>query len=72
MHAVHLRVLYLQDVVELGLELKVRFGLHDESLQGLLQHLDSSLGFLTGVCDAHVLSLAAHALFLSLVHLQDR
>lgn len=60
---------YLQYVVELGLELKVRFGLHNDSLEGLLQHLNPSLGLLAGVRDAHVLPLAAESLLLGFVHL---
>lgn len=60
---------YLQYVVELGLELKVRFGFHDHSFKGLLQHLNSSLSLLTGMGDSHVLPLTAESLLLSFVHL---
>lgn len=60
---------YLQYVVELGLELKVRFGFHDHSFKGLLQHLNSSLSLLTGMGDSHVLPLAAESLLLGFVHL---
>lgn len=60
---------YLQYVVELGFELKVRFGFQDDSFQGLLQHLNPSLSLLTGVCDAHVLPLTAESLLFSFVHL---
>lgn len=58
-------------MVELGLELKVRFGFHDASFEGLLQHLNPSLGLLAGVCDSHVLPLTAQPLLLGLVHLQE-
>jgi len=61
---------HLQNVVELGLELKVGLGLHDDPLDGLLQHLDPGLGLLAGVRDAHVLALAAQSLLLGLVHLR--
>lgn len=62
---------YLQYVVELGLELKVRFGLDDDSLEGLLQHLHTRLGLLTGVRDTHVLPLTAQSLFFGFVHLRE-
>lgn len=62
-------MLYLQYVVELGLQLEVRLGLEDDSFEGLLQHLDASLRLLTGVSDAHVLPLAAQPLLLCFVHL---
>ncbi len=63
------RLQYLQYVIELGLELKVRFGFYDDSFEGLLQHLNPSLSLLTGVRDSHVLPLAAESLLLSFVHL---
>lgn len=50
---------YLQYVVELGLEFKVRFGFHNDSFEGLLQHLNPGLSLLTSVCDTHVLPLTA-------------
>lgn len=62
---------YLQYVVKLGLELKVRFGFQDDSFEGLLQHLNPSLSFLTGVCDTHMLPLAAESLLLCFVHLRE-
>lgn len=65
------RLHYLQYVVELGLQLKVRFGFHDDSFEGLLQHLNPSLSLLTGVCDAHVLSLTAESLLLGFVYLRE-
>lgn len=60
---------YLQYVVELCLELKVRFGFHNDPFEGLLQHLNPSLSLLTGVCDAHVLPLTAESLLLGFIHL---
>lgn len=66
-----LRPHYLQYVVKLGFELKVRFGLHDGSFQRLLQHLNPSLGLLAGVRDTHVLPLTAQSLLLGFVHLSE-
>lgn len=63
---------YLKYMVELGFELKVRLGLYDGSFQGLLQHLDPSLGLLAGVCDAHVLPFAAQSLLFGFVHLHEK
>lgn len=59
----------LQNVIELSLEFKVRFGFEDDLLQGFLEGLDSSFGFLAELCDALVLLLTAQALLLRLVHL---
>lgn len=67
-----LRLNYLQYVVELGFELKVRFGFYDGSFQGLLQHLDPSLGLLAGVRDAHVLPFASQPLLFGFVHLSEK
>lgn len=66
-----LRLHYLQYVVKLGFELKVRFGLYDGSFQRLLQHLNPSLGLLTGVRDTHVLPFTAQSLLLGFVHLSE-
>lgn len=66
-----LRLHYLQYVVKLGFELKVRFGLYDGSFQRLLQHLNPSLGLLTGVRDTHVLPFTTQSLLLSFVHLSE-
>lgn len=57
-------------MVELGFQLKVRFGFYDGSFQGLLQHLDPSLGLLAGVCDTHVLPFASQTLLFSFIHLE--
>lgn len=56
-------------MIKLSLEFKVRLGFQDDLLQGFLEGLDSSLGVLAELCDSLVLSLAAEALLLCLVHL---
>lgn len=63
---------YLEDVVELSLELKVGFGLEDELLEGFLERLDFSLGVLAQLGDSLVLPLTAKALLLGLVHLSSK
>lgn len=59
-------------MVELSFELKVRLGLEDDLLQGLLQRQDTSLGVLTELSDSLVLVLTVKALLLRLVHLHRK
>ncbi len=60
---------HLENMIELSLEFKVRFGFEDDLLQGFLEGLDSSLCVLAELCDSLVLPLTVEALLLRLVHL---
>lgn len=60
---------HLQNVIELSLEFKVRFGFEDDFLQGFLEGLDSCLGILAELRDSLVLPLTAEALLFCFVYL---
>lgn len=60
---------YLQDLAELGLELKVGAALANGPPEGLLQGLHPSLCLLAQLCHPLVLPLATKPLLLRLVHL---